>query len=332
MPPTIIDRFFIAHPWASDIAGSLLGVFITAFLFVAGIIYERRRQRALDTRLHEDTLYYFEQLLNKVIDWAEQLSRAYGTLAAGLRRAPLLTPEFGQYSDYAAERLLEIDRQVLFRAFLHRYGRGTSTIDLYVSLYDSLDYLITQAHLGDDERANLRNRSLAQETQFRKQLDALLTQATAAASGPDAPLADALLEVLPQLHELALPGGDLEETWRTGIAPLRRLLTEQFGQQPGAQPVLLRVRKLTAARAALLRQAGEASTSFALLGTSLRLGAGTLRTAARKMRGELPLPGAGAGASPPAALPPPRQATRSWRRIKSWLRLRLALSNVPPHG
>lgn len=290
MLPHFVDQFFADHPWASDIAGSLLGVFITATLFITGIVYERRRQRAFEARLYDDALYYFEQLLSKTVDWATQLARAYRNLSDGLRRAPLLLPEFAQYSDSAAQRLLEIDRQLLFKAFLHRYGRATTTIDLYVSVYDGLDYVMSQSDQADEARIGLIQNSQTLDAQFRKNLDSLLTQITTAgrllADAPSIPagLPGVLDEALLDLHRLTLPGTELEEAFQIVVQPLHRALNTRFATVREVQDVMLRTQKLHTLHANLLQQATESATRFALLGTALQLGSGTLRTAQQKMK------------------------------------------------
>lgn len=287
--PHFIDRFFTHHPWASDILGSLVGVFITATLFIAGIVYERRRQRAEEERVSDESLYYFEQLLGKTVAWATHLARAYRNLADGLRRAPLQPAEFAQLSDSAAQRLLEIDRQLLFKAFLHRYGRANGTIDLYVSLYDSLDYVTTQSRDADAARAALLEGSRVLEAQFRKHLDSLLTQVTTAsrllADGQDPPagLADVLAATLAELHRLTLPGAELDEAFQVVVQPLHRTLTSRYGTRGEVQDILLRTQKLLTIRAALVQQATDVAGKVALLSTGLQLGANTLRTAQERL-------------------------------------------------
>lgn len=301
---TSIDSFYVAHPWASDITGSLLGVCITALLFVAGIVYERRRTRALEARVYDEALYYFEQLLGKTVAWATRLARAYRNLAEGLRRAPLQPAEFAQLSDSAAQRLLEIDRQLLFKAFLHRYGRDTATIDLYVSLYDGLDYLTTQSREADDARAALLEGTRGLDAQFRKHLDALLTQVTtagralaaalaadaaaadAADDGPAAPsgLAGVLAEALAELHRLTLPGTELDEAFQVVVQPLHRTLSTRFAARREVQEVLVRTHKLLIIHASLVQRATDAANRLALLSTGLQLGANTLQKAQERLQ------------------------------------------------
>ncbi len=289
MVPNFIDRFFSTHPWASDIAGSLLGVCITALLFVAGIVYERRRHQAIEARVYDDALYYFEQLLDKSVAWATHLARAYRNLADGLRRAPLLPAEFAQLSDSAAQRLLEIDRQLLFKAFLHRYGRATGTIDLYVSIYDGLDYVTTQSQQADAARAALLDSTRALEAQFRKHLDALLTQVTVAGRlllhVPDvAPELPALLDsTLLDLHRLTLPGTELEEAYQVVVLPLHRALTGRYGKLAELHDAQLRTQKLLTIHAALVQRATDAAAQLALLSTGLQLGAATIRSAQERL-------------------------------------------------
>lgn len=268
----------------------MIGVFITAVLFVAGIVYERRRQRAQEVRLYDETLYYLEQLLGRVVDWAGQLAHAYRSLAEGLRRAPMLPPEFGQYSDYAVQRVREIDRQVLLRAFLHRYGRSTATIDLYVGFYDALDYVIQQNRAADAARLTTLERRPLLEAQFRKAFDGLLTQVTganrlfnASAQPGDHALAAILDAALPALHQYALPGTELEAAWTEAVQPLQRALHAHQGDHPQMTELLRRTQKLTTIRAALWQHASDAATRFALLGTSLQLGMSTLRSAQRRI-------------------------------------------------
>ncbi len=287
--PHFIDRFFAAHPWASDIAGSLLGVCITALLFIAGIMYERRRQQAQEARVYDEALYYFEQLLGKTVAWATHLARAYRNLADGLRRAPLQPAEFAQLSDSAAQRLLEIDRQLLFKAFLHRYGRATATIDLYVSLYDGLDYVTTQSQAADAARAALLDTTRALEVQFRKHLDTLLTHVTTAGAGltaaPDAPddLKAVLTDSLDALHRLTLPGTELDEVFQGVVRPLYRTLSARYAARPEVREVLARTQKLINLHAALVQQATEAAGKMALLSTGLQLGSTTLRAAQERL-------------------------------------------------
>ena len=291
-PPTRIrpvlrpfDRFFAAHSWASDITGSLVGVVITALLFVAGIVYERRRTQAQEARVFDEALYYFEQLLGKTVAWATHLARAYRNLADGLRRAPLQPAEFAQLSDSAAQRLLEIDRQLLFKAFLHRYGRATATIDLYVSLYDSLDYVTTQSRDADAARAELLESVRLLEAQFRKHLDALLTQVTTASRllaetpGPSDGLPPVLTEALTGLHRITLPGTELDEAFQVVVQPLHRTLSARYGTRREVHDVLIRTQKLLTIHATLGQRATEAAARLALLSTGLQLGANTLRTA-----------------------------------------------------
>lgn len=269
--------------------GSLVGVCITALLFVAGIVYERRRTQAQEARVYDEAIYYFEQLLGKTVAWATHLARAYRNLADGLRRAPLQPMEFAQFSDSAAQRLLEIDRQLLFKAFLQRYGRATATIDLYVSLYDGLDYVTTQSHAADATRANLIETTRTIEAQFRKQLDSLLTQTTTAgrllADAPDAPegLATVLTESLTELHRLTLPGTELDEAFQLVVQPLHRTLNARYGTRREVQDVLVRTQKLLNLYGVLVQQATEAAGRMALLSTGLQLGATTLRTAQERL-------------------------------------------------
>ena len=292
MPAHFLDRFYAAHPWASDITGSLVGVFITASLFVAGIVYERRRVQAQEARVYDEALYYFEQLLGKTVAWAAHLARAYRNLADGLRRAPLQPAEFAQLSDSAAQRLLEIDRQLLFKAFLHRYGRATATIDLYVSLYDGLDYVTTQSRDADAVRAALLETTRTLEVQFRKQLDSLLTQTTTAGrqvaeapAAPDAPdgLAPVLTAALTELHRLTLPGTELDEAFQVVVQPLHRTLSSHYGARREVQDMLVRTQKLLNLYAALVQQATESAGRMALLSTGLQLGATTLRTSQERL-------------------------------------------------
>lgn len=285
-----IDSFFLSHPWASDILGSLVGVCITAALFVTGIVFERRRVRAQEARVSDEALYYFEQLLGKTVAWATHLARAYRNLADGLRRAPLQPAEFAQLSDSAAQRLMEIDRQLLFKAFLYRYGRTMTTIDLYVNLYDGLDYVTTQSREADGARAALLARTQTLDAQFRKHLDALLTLTTTAdrllADTPDAPadLRAALTTALPDLHRLTLPGTELDEAFQVVVTPLHRALNTRFGGRREVQDVLVRTHKLLNLHAVLVQQATEAATRMALLSTSLQLGATTLGAAQERLR------------------------------------------------
>lgn len=306
MPPVTnpIDRFFAYHPWASDIMGSLAGVCITALLFVAGIVYERRRIQEQEARVSDEALYYFEQLLGKTVAWATHLARAYRNLADGLRRAPLQPTEFAQLSDSAAQRLLEINRQLLFKAFLHRYGRATTTIDLYVSLYDSLDYVTTQSRDADATRAALLDNTRVLEAQFRKHLDALLTQTTTASrlltEVPDAPeeLTGVLADTLTELHRLTLPGTELDEAFQVVVQPLHRALTSRYAARREVQELLVRAQKLLNIRAAIVQQATEAAGKVALLSTGLQLGANTLRTAQERLTSAAVAPRGGPGWRP----------------------------------
>ncbi len=299
--PRFIDFFFNSHPWASEIIGSVLGVFITALLFIAGIIYERRRQRALEARVYNDALYYFEQLLAKTVAWAAHRARAYRNLADGLRRAPLQPAEFAQLSDSAAQRLLEIDRQLLFKAFLHRYGRETGTIDLYVSLYDGLDYVLTQGREADAARAGLLEGSRALEIQFRKHLDTLQTQLLLAernlAAAADVPpgLLAPLADILSHLNRLTLPGAELEEAYQIVVEPLQRTLEGPAGTRAEVQDILVRARKLLNIRTALVQQATEAAAQLALFSTGLQLGATTLQSAQERLKTASAVQPVGAG-------------------------------------
>jgi hypothetical protein len=227
--------------------------------------------------------------LGKTVTWAAHLARAYRNLADGLRRAPLQPAEFAQLSDSAAQRLLEIDRQLLFKAFLHRYGRATATIDLYVSLYDGLDYVTTQSREADAARAALLARTHTLDAQFRKHLDALLTQITTAsrtlADIPDAPdeLKDALTGALTNLHRLTLPGTELVEAFGLIVQPLHHTLSTRYVTRKEVQDILVRTQKLQNLYAALMQQATETATRLALLSTGLQLGATTLRAAQERL-------------------------------------------------
>jgi hypothetical protein len=326
--PHFIDSFFSSHPWASDIAGSLLGVCITALLFVAGIVYERKRQRAIEARVYDDALYYFEQLLDKSVAWATHLARAYRNLADGLRRAPLLPAEFAQLSDSAAQRLLEIDRQLLFKAFLHRYGRATGTIDLYVSIYDGLDYVTTQSQQADAARMALLESTHTLEAQFRKHLDALLTQLTTASrllveAADETPELTALLDAtLLDLHRLTLPGTELEEAFQVAVLPLHRALTGRHGKRAELHDAQLRTQKLLTIHAALVQRASDAATQLALLSTGLQLGAATIRSAQER------LTAAGKPVADPSTGIP--MTIPGWLHLPDRLTRRPARPTVPP--